>query len=159
MFVPKGFWNLVSFANFVSRGAKHGMKRLAIDVSGVFWRENLKEYVQVKNYWATNGVEELILYDSWEDPMWKGCDYLSKFKKKHQGGPMDLSFEELEEPNQTLRDVQSYLNRHWDRIESGTDTRDAVVEVPSYMTDFEATSAEEFVRPEVKLMKLVTTKF
>lgn len=159
MFVPRGYWNLVSFADFVSRGIKNGLQRVAIDVSGAFWRENLKDYVLGKDCWTLNGVREVVLYDAREDEMWKGSDYLDKFRKRHKDGPRILSFEQLEEPGEGVLHAERLLNRCWNRCEGVLDD-DAGEEITAkkYLDDFDSTPEEYLLRPDLSLMKLIATK-
>lgn len=160
MFVPRGYWNLVSFADFVSRGLENGLRSIAIDVSGVFWRENLRDYVLLANCWVLNGVEEVVLYDPRGDELWKGSEYLDKFRRRHKDGPRVLTFEPLETPGDDLLHVQKLLNRCWDKCEGVVKDEDVDEEVRarSYLDDFTGTTKGPLLRPEVKLMKLVTTK-
>jgi hypothetical protein len=159
LFVPRGYWNVISFADFVSRGLDNGLNRVAIDVSGTFWRENLRDYLNDKDCWALNGVHEVVLYDPRKDTMWKGSDYLEKFRRKHKDGPRDLIFEPVEEPEQTVRDVEIFLNKCWDKIEGQVvEEEEEVVVAKSYLDDTSPTAVEYLLRPDVKLMKLIARK-
>ncbi|KAH7372056.1 hypothetical protein BKA64DRAFT_750876 [Cadophora sp. MPI-SDFR-AT-0126] len=59
---PRGFWNLVSFPDFCTRISTLRVRSIAIDVSGCFWRENLRDYCRAR-CWVVNGVREVLLYD------------------------------------------------------------------------------------------------
>ncbi len=159
--VPRGFWNLVSFADFFTRVEEGGLAHLAVDIEGSFWRENLRDYC-ARGCWALNGVEEITLYDSRGEKMWKGSDYLEKFRKKYKGGPRDLVLEALENKSKSLRDVEKYLEKTFDTIEGkeekiveGEDPAPDHVRIPRYLDDCAKTTSEELKRPKVTSMKLV----
>jgi len=156
--VPRGFWNVVSFADFTSR-VQGQLVHLAVDVEGSFWRENLRDYC-AKGCWALNGVEELVLYDSREEKMWKGSDYLEKFRKKYTGGPKMLKFEECEEKSRSLLDMEKFLERLFDKVEGKEkdeegEQEETLVRIPRYLDDCEPTEADELRRPNMMLRKLV----
>jgi hypothetical protein len=160
--VPRGFWNIASFKNFVDKCQAGGLVHLAIDTEGSFWRENLRDYF-TKGCWVLNGVQEVILYDSRGEKMWKGSDYLEKFRKKYKGGPRELVFEEVEEKGQSLKDVERYLDKIFDKIEGkeediveGEEAPAENVRIPKYLDDCPKTDPGELRRPKITSMKLVT---
>jgi hypothetical protein len=159
--VPRGFWNVVSFTDFFRRIKAGGLVHLAVDIEGSFWRENLRRYC-TGGCWPLNGVEEVILYDSRGENMWKGSDYVEKFRKKYEGGRRDLMFEELEEKNKSLEDMKKYLQKAFDRIEGkeeqvveGDEVVAENIRIPRSLDDCEKTQPEELERPNIKSMKLV----
>lgn len=165
--LPRGYWNIVSFADFYSRAERNGLKSLAIDVCDSFWTENLRDYV-AKGAWVFNGLEELLIYDVSGKTMWKESRDLEKFKKRYKGGPRDLGFMELqrdEEMSDALGDTEKCLQAWFDRIEGLAPEAEEgkVVEVQqpsrrSYLDAIEVTTPEEFLRPSVRVMKLLATK-
>jgi len=105
-------------------------------------------------------VQEVVLYDSREDEMWKGSEYLDKFRRRHMDGPRDLGFEPLEGPAQEILHVQRLLTRCWD-ICQGVESDDGDVEEVNarrYLDDFITTTDEEMLRPELNLMRLIARK-
>jgi hypothetical protein len=88
-------------------------------------------------------------------------EYLDKFRGGFRDGPRDLSFEELENPGQDILHVQRLLNRCWDKNEGilvedergGVDARQK-----SCVDDFASTPEKGFLRPNVRLVKLVSTE-
>jgi hypothetical protein len=163
--LPRGYWNIGSFADFASRAESNGLKSLAIDVCDSFWAENLRDYV-AKGAWVLNGLEELVIYDVSGKKMWKESRDLEKFKKRYKGGPRDLSFVELDgEKSEALEDTEKCLQAWFDRIAGLAPEAEEgkVVEVQqpsrrSYADAIEVTTPEEFSRPIVRVMKLLATK-
>jgi hypothetical protein len=165
--LPRGHWNIVSFADFASRAERNGLKSLAIDVCDSFWTENLRDYV-AKGAWVFDGLEELVIYDVSGKRMWKESRDLEKFKKRYKGGPRDLGFVELqgeEEKGEALGDTEKCLQVWFDRIAGlATEAEEGkVVEVQqpsrrSYLDAIEVTTPEGFSRPSVRVMKLLATK-
>ncbi|CZR63604.1 uncharacterized protein PAC_13501 [Phialocephala subalpina] len=167
--IPRGYWNIVSFADFAKRAAGR-LKTLAVDVNGVFWKENLRDYCK-KQCWVFSELDELILYDTSNDDMFKGSDFLEKFRKKHKDGPRDLSFHDWTgEVSQSMSEVKEFLEEMFDRIEGKVE--DVVPEVgedgepvevkevthPSYLDGFESTEAEDLQRPHLRLCDMLATK-
>ena len=164
--VPRGFWNIVSFEDFAFRVRRRGLKHLAIDTEGSFWTTNLRDYCTYGN-WSLNGVQELILYDSRREKFWKGMDYLDKFKKRYKGGPRSLVLEELDgDKSDSVRDVEMYLRKTFDRIEgkeenveeeseSNEDVAQSQIRKPTYLNKLPITKADDFKRPNITYRKLV----
>lgn len=160
---------MVSFADFAKRTAGR-LKSLAVDVNGVFWEENLRDYCK-KQCWVFSELDELILYDTSNDDMFKGSNFLEKFRKKHKDGPRDLSFHDrTEEMSPRMSEVSEFMEEMFDRIEGKVE--DVVLEVgedgepvevqavvhPSYLDGFERTEAEDFQRPQLRLCDMLATK-
>lgn len=164
--VTRGNWNVVSFADFYNRVSKNGLAHLAIDTEGCFWRENLKDYCTHGN-WPLTSLKELMLYDSRGDKIWKGSDYIDKFRQRHKGGPKLLELEELDgETSEDVRDVEEYLLKTFDKIEGKEETIEKVDEgqeaapapqrrKPRYLDDCPLTKPEELRRPNITVKKLV----
>ena len=162
--LPRGHWNIVSFADFASRAERNGLQSLAIDVCDSFWTENLRDHV-AKGVWVLNGLEELIIYDVSGKKMWKESSDLEKSKKRYQCGPRDLSFVEFDgEETDALGDTNNCLQAWFDRIAGLAPEAEEgkVVEVQqqsrSYLDAIKVTTPEEFSRPSVRVMKLLATK-
>ncbi|KAF8858695.1 hypothetical protein BDZ45DRAFT_689883 [Acephala macrosclerotiorum] len=167
--IPRGYWNNVSFADFAKRAAGR-LKTLAIDVNDVFWKENLRNYCK-KQCWVFNELDELILYDTSNDDMFKGSDFLEKFRKKHKDGPRDLSFRDRTgEVSPRMCEVKEFLEKMFDRIEGkvedvvpeagedGEPVEGPPVVHPSYLDGFESTEAEDLQRPRLRLCDMLATK-
>lgn len=161
--IPRGFWNIVSFANFVDRVTTAGLVHLAMDVEGSFWRENCRDYCKYGT-WILNGVQEVILYDSRGDDFWKGIDFLDKFRKQYKGGPKLFELQELDdEPTQNMQDVEKFMLKAFDTIEGKGEKDDEAEEVevepilriPRYLDDTPKTEANELRRPNITVMKLI----
>jgi hypothetical protein len=163
--IPRGFWNIISFSNFALRVAG-SLKFLAIDVNGSFWTENMRDYCK-KAVWLFGELEELILYDSSADEMFKESGFLEKFRQKYRDGPKDLGFEECEQPTKQMSDVKGFLEKMFDRIEGkvveivlgedGLPVQVVEEKLPSYLKGYESTSADELQRPVLRLAKLEVT--
>ncbi len=165
---PRGFWNIVSFADFTTRVSKRGLVHLALDTEGSFWAENLRDYCAHGN-WKLNGVEELIIYDSRGEKFWKGMEYLDKFRKRYKGGPKLLVLEELDgDESANVRDVETYLRKMFDKIEGKEEKIEDAGEgqesepptpaqrrKASYLKDSPVTEAEDLERPNITYRKLV----
>lgn len=153
--VPRGFWNIVTFEDMAKR-VEGRLGTLAIDVAGSFWKDNLVDYCK-KRWWIFNGVDEVVLYDSRDEPLFKGSEYLEKFRRKVPGRK-DLSFVEVEEEKRSedLKGVETFLGKMFDAIDEryGVDTDEAFVKKGTY-TDMTPTKKETLRRPVVKLRKLV----
>lgn len=162
--VPRGYWNIISFANFASR-VEGRLKFLAIDVNGSFWIENMRDYCK-KSCWIFNNLEELILYDSSRSEMLKESEFLDKFRKRYRGGPKDLAFSDLiEEPTRRMTDVKEFLEQVFDKIEGKVVDEVVIgedglpVQTPpephlSYLKGCQATTADQLRRPVLRLAKL-----
>lgn len=158
IFVPKGQWNLVGFGDFVNRSLANYMERLAVDVNGSFWKDNLKDYVLDRNCWAFESVRELVLYDSKDDPAWKGHDYLSEFRRRPRDGVVGLGFVEAEfELHDPAPEVRRMLHRCWNQIDGKGHgfTGEPPKGIIEYLNGCPATAKEDLVRPEVRMMKFV----
>ncbi|PMD33084.1 hypothetical protein L207DRAFT_518411 [Hyaloscypha variabilis F] len=165
---PRGFWNIVSFADFTTRVSKRGLVYLALDTEGSFWAENLRDYCAHGN-WKLNGVEELIIYDSGGEKFWKGMEYLDKFRKRYKGGPKLLVLEGLDgDESANVRDVETYLRKTFDKIEGKEEKiedagegQESEQSTPaqrrkaSYLKDSPVTEAEDLERPNITYRKLV----
>lgn len=172
--VPRGYWNIVSFYNFTGR-LSGKLRSLAIDVNGTFWTENMKDYCK-KRYWLFGELEELILYDSSEEEIFKDSAFLEKFRQRYRGGPKDLGFSDLsfgdpekmnwmEDLTQQLTDVKMFMEKMFDKIEGklvdvvvydddGVPIETELEVHPGYMKGYDATTAEELNRPVLKLARL-----
>ncbi|KAE8446493.1 hypothetical protein EG329_011956 [Mollisiaceae sp. DMI_Dod_QoI] len=165
--IPRGYWNIISFAHFVSRAGGR-LKHLAVDVNGVFWKENMKDYSK-KGCLTFPELDELILYDSSQVEIFKEGDDLERFKENHKDGKRDLSFQDLnEEPSQQLTEVQTILEKMFDKIEGKVEEAEigedgepipATPEVyPNYMDDCEPSKVDKLQRPLMRLTELLATK-
>jgi 2EXR family len=159
--IPRGFWNIMSFADFADRVTEAGLVHLALDVEGSFWRENCRDYCR-KGTWVLNGVQELILYDSRGDTFWKDLSFLDKFRKEYKGGPKLLELESEEDKSQNVQDTVKFLLKTFDtiegeeeKIEDGEETAEPMPSLPRYLDDCPETMAEELWRPNITVKKLV----
>lgn len=160
--IPRGYWNIISFSDLTTR-VKTSLRSIAIDVNGSFWRENLRDYCK-KGSWPFGKLEELILYDPSSEGIFKGSEYLEKFRRRYKSGPKDLGFSECEEPTQKMSDVKALLEKFFDKIEGKVDEvalgEDGLpvpveeVKIPSYLDNTELTTAESFQRPVLRLARL-----
>jgi hypothetical protein len=161
--IPRGFWNIVSFADFTDRITKKGLVHLAVDVDGSFWKENAKDYCG-HGTWVLNSVQELMLYETTREKFWKESDYLDKFRKKYKGGPKLLEMVELEgERSQNVKDVEAYILKTFDKIEGKEEKlveedeeATTITKYPRYLDDCPKTEPEELRRPNITAKKLVT---
>ncbi|PVH71297.1 hypothetical protein DL98DRAFT_521146 [Cadophora sp. DSE1049] len=166
---PRGFWNIISFSDFCSRISSLGLHTIAIDASGCFWRENLKDYCR-RRCWVLNGVREVLIYDSMGVGELKGSEYLERFRERVVE-KRELSFVELEEEVdgvegegeseqvRKVRDVERFLGKVFDVIESEGDVEgdEEFGDVrKAEFVSMEPTEKSEFRRPVVRLVRLVT---
>jgi hypothetical protein len=163
IFTPRGFWNIVSFADFTDRITKKGLVHLAVDVDGSFWKENAKDYCG-HGTWVLNRVQELMLYETTREKFWKESDYLDKFRRKYKGGPKLLEMVDLEsERSQNVKDVETYILKTFDKIEGKEEKpveedeeATASTKYPRYLDDCPKTEPEELRRPNITAKRLVT---
>ncbi|CZT48539.1 uncharacterized protein RSE6_09249 [Rhynchosporium secalis] len=119
--VPRGFWNIESFRDFTSR-VQGRATCVALDVSGSFWKQNLKDYCRMHD-WALNGVSEVLLYDSFsssssEDEIWRRSDHLDQLWRSGVG-KRELRFEPLairEEDESESREEIKKKNEELERV-------------------------------------------
>ncbi|KAH7311113.1 hypothetical protein BKA65DRAFT_518605 [Rhexocercosporidium sp. MPI-PUGE-AT-0058] len=165
--VPRGHWNIVSFEDLAFR-VEGRMRSIAVDVGTGFWKDNLRDYCR-KRCWILNGVREVLLYDSTSEEVFKGSEYLDKFRRK-EVGKKDLSFvplvveegESVSEEARKLKEVEAFLVKVFGVID-GSGSIEGVDEDHEFgfvrKAEFIAmmpTMKEEFKRPVIKLMKLIT---
>jgi len=79
--VPRGFYNMIAMIDFMRRVGDR-IYSIAIDVSGEFYRDLMKDYLE-KGDWQFNSVREVVLYNA------KGYNI---FKKDYKGGRVTLNF-------------------------------------------------------------------
>jgi hypothetical protein len=160
--VPRGFWNLVAFSDFTDRVTRAGLVHLAMDTEGSFWQSNLKDYCN-HGTWALNGVQELMLYTSKDDSIWKGSAYLEKFRRHYKGGPKLLELVDLEdEPSQDVMDVEKFIVQSFEQIEgkegkpekNEEEAQTTIRRIPRYLDDCPKTESEELRRPRITAKKL-----
>lgn len=92
--IPWGHWNMISFNHFLVRAREGRLFRLAVDISGSFWTDNMNMHLRVHN-WPGNGINQVILYRGEIGGMWKGSQHVSKFRSKYKYGPKVLELEDL----------------------------------------------------------------
>ncbi|KAG4425400.1 hypothetical protein IFR04_001550 [Cadophora malorum] len=167
--VPRGFWNIVSFSDFCSRIEELEVQRIAIDVGGCFWKENLKDYCR-RRCWVLNGVGEVFLYEGGGlVGLGKVSEHLERVRekeiKKRELGLVDLDLEtDLDgdadsESIRKVKDVERFLGKVFDVLESEEDVEgdEDFGEVrKAQFVSMEQTEKSVFKRPAVRLVRLVT---
>jgi len=130
----------------------------------------MKDYCK-KRCWVFGELDELILYDSSGWDMFKGSEFLEKFRQRYRDGPKTLSFSDwVHEPTQQMTDVKSFMEKMFDKIEGKVEDVEQVLgedgepvvptlEVhPTYLKGCEATAADELQRPHLRLARLEVTE-
>lgn len=167
--VPSGFWNIVSFSDFCSRIEELEVQRIAIDVGGCFWKENLKDYCR-RRCWVLNGVGEVFLYEGGGlVGLGKVSEHLERVRekeiKKRELGLVDFNLETGldgdadSESIRKVKDVERFLGKVFDVIESEEDVEgdEDFGEVrKAQFVSMEQTEKSVFKRPAVRLVRLVT---
>ncbi|KAG4444028.1 hypothetical protein IFR05_000488 [Cadophora sp. M221] len=163
--IPRGFWNIVSFENFAFR-VEGRMGSIAIDVGTGFWRDNLRDYCR-KRCWILNGVRDVLLYDSTGEDIFKGGEFLDKFRRK-EVGRRDLRFEPLvveesvSEEVRKLKEVETFLGKVFGvidgsgSVEGDDEDGDFGFVRKAELIAMMPTMKGDFKRPIIKLMKLIT---
>ena len=132
--VPRGNWNPVGFWDLMRRGWGR-LAHLAIDVTGSFWIDNVKENVAI-NEWLFEGVRELILYDGSEHPLFKNSNDLNEFKKSYRDGPRHLSFIPTDDGGKLVNDAGVLLSTYLSSISEGASVEEFVSQ-QDIVEDFE----------------------
>lgn len=106
--------------------------------------------------WAFNGVDELLLYDSKTEKIWKGIENLDRFRKRYRNGPRDLRFERSEEPRQNMKDVKGLIEQCFNRI-LGLEQMEETEVLARRQFEYPKTDAEYFMRPIIKMVKIMAS--
>lgn len=110
IFVPVGNWNSISFWDFMGRSDR--MRHLAIDVTGSFWKDNVKENIAI-NEWVFEGVQEIILFESKGLPKTNHLGHYAKLETDQR----ELMFVETEKTGKLLDDAKELLATYLGRTD------------------------------------------
>lgn len=181
--MPRGHWNILSFAHFFRRvGERLRCLAVDVNGNFWTdnMREYCKKRVwlfpgldELILYYSLEDLEDL------EEGALEQSERLDKWKKEYKGGPKDFAFEDLsfgdservdgwtKDLTQKLTDCQILIKNMFDRIE-GKVVDEVVYDedgVPiekeeeeslysaQYLEKYQATTAEEFQRPRLKLAR------